>query len=129
MKVSEIPHTPLPDLSGVAWVYALVDPRDDEVKYIGLAQDPYVRYKAHANGSQNTSSNARREWVLSLRSSGLKPVMVLLEKVSVREGRQAEETWIQRCERKGARLLNEFRVRPLSKYNNMNINEVKQLLS
>jgi len=56
------------------FVYALTDPRTGHVRYVGLSHQPEIRFKAHVA----TVSRSTKQWVLELRSLGLKPDMLIL---------------------------------------------------
>jgi hypothetical protein len=60
-----------------AWhVYALIDPRDGVVRYVGITYRLVQRLKAHLADQSDTSKTA---WVTTLRSLGFVPEMRILE--------------------------------------------------
>jgi hypothetical protein len=61
----------------LGFIYGLVDPRTDEVRYVGRAvEDPWYRYTRHLKDETDTYKG---RWVRSLRNEGLKPKLVIIE--------------------------------------------------
>ena len=89
----------------VVSVYALVDPRDGEVRYIGSSKTPRSRARAH--GYQSGSIPVVRNWVVGLRALGMRPVLKILREVIGRDDAYvAERAEIVAAARSGCRLLN-----------------------
>ncbi len=78
-------------MANLTYIYALVDPRDQQVRYIGKADDPQKRYWNHLADQER---NHRTNWIALLRRLGLKPGLVILEAVSVEHWEEAEKRWI-----------------------------------
>jgi hypothetical protein len=51
-------------------IYALIDPRDDRIRYIGLTEYPDIRLKQHIQGEGNIP---KREWISGLHRLGGQP--------------------------------------------------------
>jgi predicted GIY-YIG superfamily endonuclease len=62
-------------------VYALTDPRDNDIRYIGITYDPDRRLKEHLSSSD--SNVLKGKWANELRQLGLTPRMQLLEKRAI----------------------------------------------
>lgn len=60
----------------VHYVYLLKCPLTNEVKYVGVSMNPKVRFRAHLNEFGN---KAKREWVQSLKSEGILPIMEIVD--------------------------------------------------
>lgn len=76
-------------------VYALIDPRDDAVVYIGITNKLTNRLKQHVSGL-GEGNDKKTAWIRELQSKNLLPVMCILETVaSAKEAREYEEAWIQ----------------------------------
>src|SRR5258708_6952817 len=60
-------------------IYALVDPRDNLVHYVGLSVDAESRLDGHLTGSGG--SIQKRKWLLELRKARLVPTLRILEKI------------------------------------------------
>lgn len=86
-------------------IYALIDPRDDAVRYVGISANVKRRYKQHAfHHSKNTKKDA---WTQELRDQGLQPLLSIIETVcgSVYAS-QREQYWIRHYLQQGAALTN-----------------------
>jgi group I intron endonuclease len=85
-------------------IYALCDPRDGQVRYIGKADDIDRRYKAHLHEQNGTH---KRRWIRLLLDVGLAPEIVIIEEVA--DGvswKERERYWIAKYRADGARLVN-----------------------
>ena len=101
-------------------VYALVDPRDSTVRYIGQTMAPVARLSCHLSNVSSTAEE-RRDWMAELLASGSRPVMVTLERCSVEESASRESYWISfyrsrgrlyNAEHAATRVNNRFKPRP-----------------
>jgi len=72
------PHVPPKQV-----IYALIDPRTREVRYVGQTHDPQARYKGHLGSDSNKIfwPRSKKDWIGSLKALGLRPEMVILEQV------------------------------------------------
>lgn len=87
---------PLPKKKdGISYIYALIDPRINKVRYVGEAVNPSGRLAVHLTGSQvNDKETYRARWVRKLISLSLKPRMVVLETCSLDIWQDREKWWI-----------------------------------
>lgn len=99
------------------YIYALVDPRDNTVKYIGKADDPQKRLVAHIHEAKQidrwiitVSLPPRTVWIYRLVALNLKPILFVIDKCGLKEWRRREDRWIQWFLIRGAGLLNQRRV-------------------
>jgi hypothetical protein len=77
------------------YIYGLVDPRTNFIRYIGKAKDTKRRYAGHLIPSQlDQHSHHRANWLKELLRLGLKPIMEILETVPTSEWEKAEREWI-----------------------------------
>lgn len=89
----------------VARIYALVDPRDKQVRYVGMTTQPLrERYGAHLRDCR--ADTYRSHWINALRALALKPIMVELETVPINDRADAERRWIAFYRGTGVRLVN-----------------------
>lgn len=82
-------------------IYALVDPRDSIVRYIGSATSPIKRYAEHLREAQKfklrgkkSFKNKKDRWINELSSLHLKPNLVLLDSVEESNALGKEQFWI-----------------------------------
>lgn len=88
----------------LVFVYALIDPRDNEVRYVGSTTRPLqIRLMAHMHEG---SGRAKVDWINELREVELMPSIVELERVTARSRLEAETKWAQHYLALGARLTN-----------------------
>lgn len=89
-------------------IYALVDPRTDEVRYIGKSTRGLSRPKDHLKLSVlNGSKTYKNSWILHLLALGLKPKIQILEVFDSDEDlSDAECFWIAQGRGLGWRLTN-----------------------
>lgn len=87
------------------YIYALIDPRTDEIRYIGKANDPYERYKNHYNSARDKNTH-KRNWINNVRKDGFRPELLILDKVSVEEWQFWEKFYISLYKSYGFNLVN-----------------------
>lgn len=86
-------------------VYALIDPRDNAVRYIGITHDVYQRMRQHSRCiGDNEQKNA---WIQELQDLQLMFHMHVIEQVStVEKALERESYWIHHYLQQGIPLLN-----------------------
>lgn len=88
-------------------IYALIDPRDDRIRYIGKTDNMLKRYGNHLCPSNSRKRRHVSAWILSLRRKGLKPMVSIVQ--YIKEGDNWEELesfWIARLRSEGYDLCN-----------------------
>jgi len=101
MQPEGLPETLQGKLTGC--VYALVDPRDHTVFYVGQTRDLDARKHTHFAGGHSVSG----EKIKVIRRNGLVPLIVVLEAdVPAQMLLMAEQFWIGLLRRRGSPLLN-----------------------
>lgn len=76
-------------------VYALVDPRNESIHYIGMSKNAWRRYAMHLL-IPSKATPAKNAWVEELRKLDLSPLLTILEVVETEEEtREREVHWIQ----------------------------------
>lgn len=97
-------------------VYALIDPRTNEVRYIGCTKSLARRFAIHlATGKSPSPSASASEWIAELLAANLQPKLEVLEHFSTeRHGVafEAEKQWILHYLELGAPLLNRRHAKP-----------------
>ena len=78
-------------LGGEVAIYALVDPRDETVRYVGKSVDPTLRLAYHVEDRRGRKG----AWIAELKDDGLVPRMEILDRANWSEWEIAEQRWIQ----------------------------------
>lgn len=88
-------------------IYALKDPRSGQVRYVGASRwSGRSRYGSHIQSSYGTPKIPTGIWIAELRREGLKPELVILQRVSQERDNAVEMRWIRKFRAQGADLLN-----------------------
>lgn len=87
------------------YIYALVDPRNNNVRYIGKANNPEERYKNHINSSRDKNTH-KRNWISDLRSDGYRPELFILDTVDIDQWRFWEIFYVDLFKSYGFDLVN-----------------------
>jgi len=87
------------------FIYGLIDPRTNEIRYIGYTPDPNKRLKGHLYNCRWEKTH-KANWIKSLLKLGLKPEMIILQEVPESEWQIAEQAWIRFGWEEGWRLTN-----------------------
>jgi hypothetical protein len=102
----EIDMTSIPRKPGdeKTHIYALVDPKDKSIRYIGKSDKPKYRFLQHM--ADKTSNRQKAAWITSLQNRGLKPKLKILETVPCELWGEAENYWIHFGKARGWPLTN-----------------------
>lgn len=85
------------------YIYALVDPRDNAVRYIGKANNPRRRLREHINRPEDSHKG---RWINIILGLNIKPSMIILEEVSYENWQVREIYWIEFYRSQGHNLTN-----------------------
>lgn len=87
------------------YIYALLDPRSTEIRYIGqTTRDPERRLTSHLWEAKNSrQSSYLFNWLNSLK---VRPLLVIIERVSPSRWEARERYWIKLWKNEGHRLVN-----------------------
>jgi len=86
------------------YVYVLKHPITQEIRYVGLTNNPKRRFYAHYSTKKKTYTS---NWVFSLRKENLKPIMeIVFETDSEETCKQKETELIDFYSKNGAKLTN-----------------------
>lgn len=85
----------------ISGVYALIDPRDGGIKYIGQSVDINKRYKEHCRCLKKYPVY---RWVNELKSLALKPDLIVMQEHE--PPIDIEKSWIDRAKQRGINLFN-----------------------
>lgn len=87
-------------------IYALTDPRDEAVRYVGKTRNLKLRMYAHKHDKRRTH---KFFWLNSLFKEGLTPGVIILQELTTEaeeQWRDAEAFWINKYKAAGERLTN-----------------------
>ena len=86
-------------------IYVLVDPRDNQVRYVGATNNPARLLKSHFLTKDD--NQAKNNWFAELALNGQEPMLKVLEVTEDKEvANQRETYWIMHYIRSGAKLTN-----------------------
>jgi len=86
-------------------IYTLTDPRTNEVRYVGKANNVKQRYKAHLNRVRKHQTH-KKNWLEELRREGLKPIIGVIDVVPIDDWQYWETYWISQMKQWGFNLVN-----------------------
>ena len=84
------------------YIYALVDPRDSRVRYVGKSDDPERRLGQHC---QRITGGRLHGWLSKLTQMNLRPCVMILDQVPEAEWPKYERAWIAAMRLKEGKLL------------------------
>ena len=77
----------------IEYIYTLIDPVTDEVRYVGKSKNPKTRYNQHIK-KLDKSMTPKKQWLLGLFDKGLKPKLQIVETVTNGTGREREQHYV-----------------------------------
>lgn len=80
------------------FIYGLVDPRTEEIKYIGKSNKPSKRLREHISESKNKNGcgTKKENWIYKLYKLNLEPHIKILDEVKLEEYEYWEEFYIKK---------------------------------
>jgi len=89
-------------------IYALVDPRDSRICYVGVTINPKGRMISHMCVKKPYVASPKLAlWIRELLEARLRPVLVVIETVPYQQAHQRERFWIVKLHNHGAPLRND----------------------
>jgi hypothetical protein len=88
----------------MAVVYGLIDPRTDELRYIGQTVALKYRLRHHWKPTSLAKQTYVARWLRGLRADGLRPLARVIEETD--QPYEAEQRWIVHYRNLGCRLTN-----------------------
>ena len=76
------------------YIYSLIDPRDNIVRYVGKSKNIKMRLSYHTTPSKLKKNTHKNNWIKQLLSLGLKPTIIILETVYKNIWKEKEKYWI-----------------------------------
>lgn len=94
-------------MSDTTFIYVLNDPRTNQVRYVGKANDPLKRWKCHiSRAKKNDRKNHTTSWMRFLLNLGLTPELEILEEIPMDGWQEIEKEYIRVFRMIGIRLTN-----------------------
>jgi hypothetical protein len=87
------------------YIYGLVDPRNDSIRYVGKSDDPVRRSSQHIKCACRGDNRPVCRWIRKLRSLGMHHRVAILEQTAYDAWKERECYWIDTLGKAG-RLLN-----------------------
>lgn len=84
------------------YIYALICPISNQIRYVGKTNSVRVRYNAHLN---DKSKSHKSSWIKSLKIQELKPKCIILDEIE-NDVSYWEQYWISQCKCWGFDLVN-----------------------
>ena len=75
-------------------IYALIDPRNNTIRYIGCSLNAVKRYERHLTKSQLSKDSHKDRWIKKLMELNLLPDLAIIESVSSNTYQEREKYWI-----------------------------------
>lgn len=88
------------------FIYTLIDPTTNEIRYVGKANNPERRLSSHIYQHSDASNPHKHNWIKKLRRQGLRPIMQIVEICADSEWKQREKYWIAKYRKSNHKLLN-----------------------
>lgn len=101
-------------------IYAMIDPRDNEICYVGCSEDPDKRLWQHVQEAKQGNGREKGEWIRELLALDLLPRVKVLE-FAEDDAFKKEREWIHKIGNSSSRLTNTRKVKPPSPYMYINI--------
>lgn len=86
------------------FIYYLSDPTTGQIRYVGKAKNPGVRFYNHLK--EEDRKTHKQDWIQSLLSKGLKPILTTLDEVNETAWPMLEAAYIQFFYEQGCQLTN-----------------------
>lgn len=76
------------------YIYYLICPIENKVRYVGKTKNPKSRYKQHISKLDKLIT-PKRKWLESLFEKKLLPIMKIVEETTVERGREREQYHVE----------------------------------
>lgn len=89
----------------LTYIYSLSDPNTNQIRYVGKSDNPQIRLNEHIRKCKYSNTH-KNNWIKSLLNKNLKPVMEILDIVSINDCGFWENYWIIMMKTWGFELTN-----------------------
>lgn len=94
-------------MSKPVYIYILIDPNNNEVRYVGRSVNPKKRFRRHLKEARDGTRSHKKAWIRSLLMKEQKPLLKVVECVPPElKWEPREQYWIVHYRRNGANLTN-----------------------
>ena len=93
------------DETGLTFIYSLSDPSTNEIRYVGKSDNPDLRLIEHIRKCKYGTTH-KNNWIKSLLNRNLKPIVEVLDVVSIHDCGFWENYWITTMKTWGFNLTN-----------------------
>jgi len=95
------------------YIYKLIDPTTNEIRYVGQTNNIKRRYKNHISSSLNENSDSyntyKARWIRKLLKNNIKPIILIIEEcLSLEESNNREAFFIKKLTDDGYKLTNSY---------------------
>jgi len=90
----------------LVYIYSLIDPRDNQIKYIGKANNINSRLYTHTANCNLIKNTPKIQWIRFLKDKGLKPIIEEIDRVLITEWQFWEKHYISLYKSWGFNLKN-----------------------
>lgn len=87
------------------FIYTLIDPFTNEIRYVGKSNNPKKRLYDHLSLCYTTHTH-KNNWIKSLLEKNTKPILDIIDEVSIDEWEFWEKYWIKKFKDDGENLTN-----------------------
>lgn len=86
-------------------IYILIDPRNNDVRYVGKSNSPRKRLSDHCNNKTRKPTH-KTNWIRKLKKEGVRPELHVVDVVPIEEWQFWEAYWIEQFKNWGYNLTN-----------------------
>lgn len=90
----------------ITYIYSLIDPRTQEVRYVGKSNTPSKRLIAHICTTHEDCNPHKQNWIKELKVEGLRPILSIIEETTLDLWPEREIYWIEFYRSIGNNLIN-----------------------
>lgn len=90
----------------IVFIYALLDPRDEHIRYIGKTKDLPRRLSQHLSHIKREQHTYKARWIAELQHENREPIARIIEETTSSNWRERERYWIEFFRSNGEYLTN-----------------------